>query len=57
MAKSAAMRTFTMLLVALMLTFMLGGTASAEPFCLPDLDGHCRWCEFEKPAAIRCTGG
>jgi hypothetical protein len=47
-----------MLLAALLLTFLLGGTAAADPFCVPDLDGHCRWCEIEKkPVGIRCTGG
>jgi hypothetical protein len=43
------------------LAFPLGGAAAAPPpipFCLPDLDGHCRYCEIRfDPVSMRCVGG
>jgi hypothetical protein len=46
-------------LAALALPF--GSVAAAPPpipFCLPDLDGHCRYCEIRfAPISVRCVGG
>jgi hypothetical protein len=38
------------------------GSALAAPgpigFCMPDLDGHCRYCEIRfAPVSMRCVGG
>jgi hypothetical protein len=55
-------RKAALLLVSLAaaLPLSLGQAVAAPdpiPFCMPDLDGHCRYCEIRfDPASIRCVG-
>ena len=55
---NAGRRLVLTVIAALSLSF--GGAAAAPPpqaFCLPDLDGHCRYCELRfAPISIRCVG-
>jgi hypothetical protein len=50
------------LMVVAALTLSLGGRALAAPkpivFCMPDLDGHCRYCEIRfDPVRVLCVSG
>lgn len=56
------MKLIVRVAIAAALALPLGmPSAQAAPkpiaFCMPDLDGHCRYCEMRfSPISIRCTG-
>ena len=55
-------RAATFMVALTAVVAMSFGTATAAPapitFCLPDLDGHCRYCEIRfAPISMGCLGG
>jgi hypothetical protein len=55
------MRVFARLALLLAVAIPFGAPAANAapkpiPFCMPDLDGHCRYCEIRfAPVGIVCT--